>query len=80
MVQVRPLACLEMRYVRRFPSHPGTPTPWRHLPVVQFALERKKRWGLGNVHFLSVNANVDLARILGDLVAAGYVVGRCADS
>ena len=58
----------------------GQTTPTKNVlgleirrPVVQFALERKKRWGLSNVHFLSVNANVDLARILGDLVAAGYV-------
>ena len=33
-------------------------------PVVEFALKRKVRWGLRNVHFLSCNANVDLDRIL----------------
>jgi len=38
-------------------------------PVVDFALKRKSRWALPNVHFLGVNANVDLDRILKELVA-----------
>ena len=33
-------------------------------PVVEFALKRKQRWGLSNVHFLSCNANIDLDNIL----------------
>ena len=36
-------------------------------PVVEFALKRKVRWGLSNVHFLSCNANVDLDRILSSI-------------
>lgn len=40
-------------------------------PVVEFALERKFKWGLNNVHFLSVNVNVDLERILFDLKTKG---------
>jgi len=37
-------------------------------PVVELALRRKKVWGLTNVHFFAANANVDLERILKDLV------------
>ena len=40
-------------------------------PVVEFALQRKKKWGLTNVHFLSVNANIDLNRILKNLISTG---------
>lgn len=40
-------------------------------PVVEFALQRKLKWGLTNVHFLSVNANIDLNRILKDLKSTG---------
>ena len=40
-------------------------------PVVEFALQRKAKWGLQNVHFLSVNANIDLDRILSDLKRVG---------
>jgi tRNA (guanine-N7-)-methyltransferase len=43
-------------------------------PVVEFALERKFKWGLNNVHFLSVNANVDLERILYDLKTNGGTI------
>ena len=40
-------------------------------PVVEFALQRKIKWGLTNVHFLSVNANIDLDRILQDIKSTG---------
>ena len=40
-------------------------------PVVEFALQRKIKWGLTNVHFLSVNANIDLNRILKDIKSTG---------
>jgi tRNA (guanine-N7-)-methyltransferase len=43
-------------------------------PVVEFALLRKQKWGLTNVHFLSVNANIDLNRILGDLKSKGGAI------
>ncbi len=38
-------------------------------PVVEYALDRKSRWGLKNVHFLATNANIDLPLILKDIVA-----------
>lgn len=36
-------------------------------PVVEFALKRKVKWNLNNVHFLSCNANVDLENILSSI-------------
>lgn len=36
-------------------------------PVVEYALKRKERWDLKNVHFLSCNANVDLDNILSSI-------------
>ena len=47
----------QLMHLRYTPSYTS-------LSVVQFALQRKQRWGLSNVHFLSVNANIDLPRIL----------------
>lgn len=43
-------------------------------PVVEFAIKRKQKWGLTNVHFLSVNANIDLNRILRDLKSTGGTI------
>ena len=43
-------------------------------PVVEYALARVQRWGLNNVHFLDVNANVDLPLIMGDLKQQGISV------
>lgn len=42
--------------------------------VVQLCLHRKKVWNLRNVHFLSSNANVDLANILSSLKGRGVPV------
>lgn len=36
-------------------------------PVVDYCLARKAYWGLNNVHFLSMNANVDLERIMANI-------------
>ena len=56
----------------------GLQTPGRNFlgleirrPVVNFALQRKGRWGLSNVHFVSTNANIDLNRLLTDLKREG---------
>lgn len=36
-------------------------------PVIELCLKRKARWNLPNVHFLAVNANIDLDPILSSL-------------
>jgi len=37
-------------------------------PVVELALRRKQTWGMKNVHFLAVNANIDMKRIIQDVL------------
>jgi tRNA (guanine-N7-)-methyltransferase len=68
------IGCAKGSWVLKY----GTENPERNIvgleirkPVVEFALQRKKKWGLKNVHFLSVNANIDLDRILRDLKSTG---------
>jgi tRNA (guanine-N7-)-methyltransferase len=36
-------------------------------PVVEFALERKARIGLQNVHYVATNANIDMNRVMNDI-------------
>ena len=36
-------------------------------PCVEYALRRKQHWNVTNVHFLGLNANIDLSRILQDV-------------
>jgi tRNA (guanine-N7-)-methyltransferase len=68
------IGCAKGSWVLKY----GAENPERNIvgleirkPVVEFALQRKKKWGLKNVHFLSVNANIDLDRILRDLKNTG---------
>lgn len=68
------IGCAKGSWVLKY----GAENPERNIvgleirkPVVEFALQRKKKWGLKNVHFLSVNANIDLDRILRDLKSTG---------
>jgi len=57
-----------LKYARANPGHNILGLEIRR-PVVELALHRKQTWALGNVHFLAVNANIDLKRIISDALA-----------
>ena len=43
-------------------------------PVVEYCIQRAKRWKLRNAHFLATNANIDLPNILSDLLKRGLSI------
>lgn len=57
-----------LKYARANPGHNILGLEIRR-PVVELALQRKQTWALGNAHFLAVNANIDLKRIISDALA-----------
>ena len=56
-----------LSYARANPQHNVLGLEIRR-PVVELALRRKQVWGLANVHFLATNANIDLKRIVRDVL------------
>ena len=46
-------------------------------PVVEYALERRDKRGLTNVHFIQTNANVDIERIIKDIQQTSSVEMIC---
>ncbi len=43
-------------------------------PVVEYCIERAKRWELTNAHFFATNANIDLPIIMTDLLERGVCI------
>ncbi|KAG5188584.1 guanine-N(7)--methyltransferase [Tribonema minus] len=65
--------CLDMATADPTRNYLGLDIRW---PVVAVALCKATERTLDNCHFISCNANVNLERILGDVIAAGGVVER----